>query len=100
MWSASDEENDNKNGDGNADGEKQDDEVAGQQVMRDRKMLDLERRKREVRTHLASRLPDRMKNIQAEMLNLKHSMLLMKPFHRLEVQYPEFGEGSDEKGPL
>jgi len=97
---ASDEENDNKNGDGNADGEKQDDEVAGQQVMRDRKMLDLERRKREVRTHLASRLPDRMKNIQAEMLNLKHSMLLMKPFHRLEVQYPEFGEGSDEKGPL
>ena len=77
-------------GDGDGDGE-----VAGQQVMRDRKMLELERQKREVRTKLASRLPDRMKQIQGYTKNIQHSMLLLKPFHRLDVQYPALGEGKD-----
>ena len=64
-------------------------DVAGQQVMRDRKFLELERKKREVRERLASRLPHRMKRIQGEIKNLKHSILLQTPFHELTVQYPE-----------
>ena len=74
-------------------------EAGGQQVMRDRKMLDLARKQRERYCRLASRLPDRMKAINDKLENVKHLLFLQTPFHRLDVQYPAEGDMGKGTGP-
>ena len=74
-------------------------EAGGQQVMRDRKMLDLARKQRERYCRLASRLPDRMKAINDKLENVKHLFFLQTPFHRLDVQYPAEGDTGKGTGP-
>ena len=66
------------------------------QVMRDRKMLELERKQRERRCELASRLPDRMKKINGMIANSQHLLFLQTPFHRLAIQYPDLGDKGKE----
>ena len=73
--------------------------AAGQQVMRDRKMLELARKQRERFCRLASRLPDRMKAINDKLENVKHPLFLQTPFHRLNIQYPAEGDVGKGTGP-
>ena len=71
----------------------------GQQVMRDRKMLELARKQRERRCMLASQHADRMKAINDKLLTVRHLLFLQTPFHRLDVQFPLLGDKGKGTGP-